>query len=219
MPARGRNSPARYALTNDERIDAVLSDLVQDYGQWAVDAIFSEDILAHIPVIRTAVAAAAAIQSVRDQILFRKLTACLTSLSEVPPEQRRNMVARLQSDPAYGRRVGEHLIELLDRMDSHRKPAMAGKVFAAYAQGKIELTLLQRLVDAIDRLPTHEIDTVRRFVNSSNSQPDRDKIAAESIQALTNAGLTRTTTGPLGGRISHNPNMTCSMFVELNLDG
>jgi hypothetical protein len=128
------------------------------------------------------------------------------------------MVASPESDPAYGRRVGEHLIRLLDRVDSHRKPAMAATVFAACAQRKIELTVLQRLIGAIDRLPTHEIDTARKFVNSSNNQPNCDRIDRESIQALTNAGLTWTTTGPLGGRISYNPNTTCSMFVELNLD-
>jgi hypothetical protein len=63
---------------------------VQDSGQWALDAIFSEDVLKQIPFIKTAVVAAAAVRSVRDQILLQKLTAFLTSLSEALPAQRRN---------------------------------------------------------------------------------------------------------------------------------
>jgi hypothetical protein len=78
--------------------------------------------------------------------------------------------------------------------------------------------MLQRLIGALERLPTFEIDQVRRFVNTINNKPERDRIDPESIQALINAGLTWSMSGPLGGNITYNPNRTCSMFVELNLD-
>ena len=80
--------------------------------------------------------------------------------------------------------------------------------------------MLHRLLNAIDRLPAMEIDSVRRFVDSSNNQPERDLIDPESIQAMVNAGLVSSgISSPLGGsRTTYHANVTCQKFVELNLD-
>jgi hypothetical protein len=205
-------------MAHAKKLDGELIDLVQDYAQRAVEALCAADVLKEIPIIKTALVAKDAITSIRDEMLLQKLRACLTELSDMPQGERQQMVSKLESDPAYGRRVGEHLIELLDRVESQRKPAMVGKAFAAYGRGKIQLAMLQRLIGAIERLPTYEIDTVRRFVNSSNDPPERQRIDPESIQALTIAGLTAPAIGPIGGNLGYNWNPTCSMFVELNLD-
>lgn len=147
---------------------------------------------------------------------MRKLSTFLLALAEVPAGERRSMVRVLESDPAYGRRVGEHLIELLDRLESHGKPAMVGAVFAAYASGRFNVTMLHRLINAIERLPTNETDNVRRFANSVGTGPKRVQVDDESMQALTNAGLT-TVASAFGG-LNFSANQTCSLFLELNLD-
>jgi hypothetical protein len=49
--------------------DAAPSDLVQDYAQALMDVVVSDELLKHIPVIKTLTAAVAAVKSVRDQIL------------------------------------------------------------------------------------------------------------------------------------------------------
>jgi len=92
--------------------------------------------------------------------------------------------------------------------------------FAAVARREIDLKMLRRLLYAVDRLPAMEIGTLRRFVDSSNSQPERDLIDSESIQAMVNAGLVSSgRTSPIGGgRTTYTANMTCQKFVELNLD-
>ena len=76
--------------------------------------------------------------------------------------------------------------------------------------------MFQRLLGAIQRLSTIDIDAVRKFLNSPS--PDLGEITRESIQALTNAGMTWPGTGPMGGRISYTPNEICRLFVVLNLD-
>jgi hypothetical protein len=204
--------------TESDNTNEKLLDLVQEWGQRAVEAISSSELTKEIPFVKTVFAGVAAIVSVRDEILLQKLRMFLAGLSNVPPEQRRAMISRLESDPNYGRKIGEHVVELLDRVDTHRKPTIVGHIFAEYACEKIDVMMLQRLIAAIERLPAFEIDQVRRFVNTINNTPERDRIDPESVQALINSGLTWSTSGPLGGTISYNPNRTCLMFVELNLD-
>src|SRR5271167_4491402 len=64
-------------LNNPSRTKEKIGDLVQEYAQRAIDAISSEDVLKIIPVVKTVAGGAAAIQSVRDEILNRKLEAFL----------------------------------------------------------------------------------------------------------------------------------------------
>jgi hypothetical protein len=69
----------------------------------------------------------------------------LVGLADLSKWQRDDMVSRIEADPEYGRRVGSHVIELLDHVDSHRKPMMLATVFAAYAIGEIDVHVLNRL--------------------------------------------------------------------------
>lgn len=194
-----------------------LIDLAADYGQTTYELLVSDDLGQHIPLIKTLLAAGKAVQSVRDSILMRKLAACLSPLAtQTRADERRKMLEQLESDPDYGRKVGEHLIEILDKVDSKRKPEMVGKVFTALALGQIDRRALQRLIEAIDRLPTAEINTVRRFLKSENNPPERARLDEESLQALLNAGLATPLSAFSG--LAYKPNQTCSLFVELALD-
>lgn len=103
---------------------------------------------------------------------------------------------------------------LLNRIDSHRKPAMIAAVFTAFAKQEIDTATLNRLLATIESLPSFEVETVRRFNNASPEE--RSDIALESLQALVNAGLA-TTQSTYGGLV-YQPNQTCNTFVNLNID-
>jgi hypothetical protein len=123
------------------------------------------------------------------------------------------MVSRLEADPAYNRKVGLHVIELLDRLDSHRKPIMVGRAFAAYALEQIDLTRLQRLFACIERLPSQDIDTVRRVAEAlGGDRQALQNIDSESTSAMINAGLAHV--GVSGIVVTE----TGHTFLRLNLD-
>jgi hypothetical protein len=120
-----------------------ISDVLQEWGQLALEAMRSDNVLGHIPAVKTVAGFAKAAIGIKDQIFTRKLEKFLTGLSDVAPDERREMVRRLEADPAYGRKIGEHIIELLDRIESHRKPSMLGAVFAAFAAREFDETMLR----------------------------------------------------------------------------
>lgn len=187
-----------------------LNDAAAQYAQAAVDALHVENLLGHIPVVRTALAAAKAVGSVRDHLLLRKLGIYLHALTAISKNDRQSMVARLQADPDFAENVGEYLIDLLDQTDGQRKPAMIGAVFTAYAFQQIDARTLRRLNAAVKQLLVTEIGSVRAL-STRAALPDR-----YAILALSNAGLAEPNLS--GGTVSYALNEVGEKFLELELD-
>ena len=198
-----------------------LNDVAAEIGQTAVSVITSQEILEHVPVLKVGLAVWKMVGSVRDRLLMNKLEIFLRGFSHVAVEERRLMVQRLQDDPVFHEDVGEHLIELLDRVDGRRKPAIIASAFAAFAEHKIELKMLRRLCSAVERLPIYEINMVRvlREYNSTKNEiakeppilPDRT-----SLLALVNAGLAESESFASG--IGYELSDTGKAFLDLDLD-
>ena len=89
--------------------------------------------------------------SIHDRLLVKKLLTFLSSFQAVAAKDQTEMVRKLELDSAYGRKVGEHVIELLDRIESHLKPRMVALVFKAYASSNIDGSMLHRLNSSIER--------------------------------------------------------------------
>jgi hypothetical protein len=113
-----------------------------------VDGLVSSEIASHIPGVKHLIAFARTLSAVRDRLLMVKLARFFKALSNVPLAERIVLSQSLEADSKYGRKVGEHILELLDPIDSERKPTMCGHVCAACARGEIDLTLLLRLPSA-----------------------------------------------------------------------
>jgi hypothetical protein len=196
------------------RADAVneVNDVAAEYARAALDALHAEDLLGHIPVVRTALAAAKVVGSLRDHLLLKKVGIFLYAISSIPSADRRNMVQRLGADPAFGENLGEHIIELLDRMDGRRKPAMAGAVFTAFAFAQIDAKTLRRLNSAIQNLSIVEVDSLREL-DAAGRKGLPDRIA---VQALSTAGLAEPEFSSNG--IQYQLNEVGRIFLELELD-
>jgi hypothetical protein len=133
----------------EQRATDALTDSAAEIGEEAVAILINMDVLEHIPIAKLGVAALRAAQSIRDQLLLRKIQVFLYGMSGTTREQRAEMIERLSEDSHYAESVGEHLIELLDRIDGRRKALMSAAVFAAFARREIERPMHYRLTHAI----------------------------------------------------------------------
>lgn len=191
-----------------------VQDLMKEYAEIGLDTALSEGLLKDIPLVGTIVGLAKVGISVSDRILIRKIIKFLGPLSDLSDKRRQEMVQKLEADTAYGRKVGEHLIEILDRLEAHCKPQMIALAFKAYAKGEIDATMLHRLNYAIDRIPSYEINKVRRIHEMSDEERLEANMA--TLQALLNAGLVNVASG--FGALVYEPNDLCEVFLALNLD-
>lgn len=204
---------------NDAVVETIQGDvtpLVTEYAEMGLDAALNEGVLRDIPVVGSLVAIGKVGMALRDRQFMKKLLTFLNALKEVSAEQRQAMIARLHDDPAYGRDVGEHLVDLFEKVDSERKPAMIAKIFAAYIEERIDATLLQRLIGAIERIPFYEIDAVRRVHVQSQAEGGVIEEPEHTMQALEGAGLMLAKSG--WGAIVYQPSELCAVFTELDLD-
>jgi hypothetical protein len=209
--------------SGDREKDAAneLNDLAAELGDKAIVALTAVDVIEYMPVLKIGVAASKLVSSVRDHLLMRKLDRFLRTLAELTIDERINMVRKLEEDPDYTERVGEHLIELLDRLEGQRKPKMAGAVFAAFGREDINLRMLRRLNTAIERVPPIDIPAIRRLYDATRASAEQRaakfaEVGENSAESLLITGLF-TSSNLIGGQ-GIQPNHVCQAFIALNLD-
>lgn len=148
----------------EQRATDALTDNAAEIGEEAVAVLTSMDILQHIPIAKLGVAALRAAQSIRDQLLLKKIQAFLYGMSGTTREQRADMIERLSKESHYAESVGEHLVEHRDRIDGRRKALMSAAVFSAFARGEIERLMLYRLTHAIAAVSLINLRDARNLV-------------------------------------------------------
>jgi hypothetical protein len=190
-----------------------LQSVVGEYLEIGIDAIMKDGLAMHLPVVGTVVAGYRVVGRIRDRAFLKKLLDFLNPMKAIPAVERKEMVRKLEADEDYGRKVGEHLIDLLDRISAHRKPVMLSRIFLAYSRGEVDAKMLHRLFHAVEQLPTFEIPMMRKQVETGPSPPTR-----ASSANLANAGLVHTVYGPRGGPGGYTITDTGDAFLRLELD-
>ena len=200
-------------LTNVIRSDDALQ-ISRETLEIGIDAALDSGLLKDVPIVNLIVGVFNIGGTIRDQMLASKVIDFLAKLAELSKVQRDAMVAKLSEDGKFAGRVGDALIEILDRMESERKPGIAAKCFSAYARGQIDYMQLRRLLVAIERLPSFEIPALREFAGLTIEE----RIAADQdfLISLVNAGLAQNNGGFDGGAIV--PTRLCDLFLKLDLD-
>ncbi|RJP50164.1 MAG: hypothetical protein C4583_11070 [Anaerolineaceae bacterium] len=150
-----------------------LSDLLQDYGEIALDSVVSDGILKEIPVINSIVGVAKIAISIRDKLLVKKLAHFLHELSDTTEKERMNFLQEFEEDPKEQRKIGENLLLLLDRLDNMDKPAMVAKLLKAYIKGEIDsfddFTFYSSI---IDKSPISELSSLFTYFSMLDADED-----------------------------------------------
>jgi hypothetical protein len=115
-----------------------------------------------IPVLSAFVSAIGGVFDIRSKLLIKKLASFLTELREVSDEDRWAFRRELERDPALREKVGEHLIMLLDRLDSTEKARLIGKLFSAFLRRRLTFEEFQLTGAGVDRAHLADILVVAR---------------------------------------------------------
>lgn len=192
-----------------------LGGLAKEVTEAGIDAVLEQDgLIKDLPVVGSLVALAKVGASVRDRLLAEKIVRFLAELNSLAPEEREEMIAKLEETEGFRDRVGERLLEILERISIDRQPEMIAKVFAAFARGEITTLDLKRLAVAIERVPPHELENAREYYSLDEDARWQADIAM--TLALQGAGLLAITGGYDGGAYYATPLM--DLFMKLELD-
>ena len=112
-------------LTMDKANLSVIAGL----GEVAIDAIIEEGVLRDIPIIGSIVGTGKCIKNVSDVLFTKKLIAFLFELRDTDAHEREEAIERWENDARYRVRVGETLLNMINRCDDTQKAKWLSKLF------------------------------------------------------------------------------------------
>ena len=112
-------------LTMDKSNLSVIGDI----GEVMIDAVLDDGILRDIPILSTVVGVGKCISNVSDMLFARKLISFLCGLQDTDAQERRSAIAKWETDSKYRIRVGEVLLNMINRCDDTQKAKWLSKLF------------------------------------------------------------------------------------------
>ena len=112
-------------LTMDKANLSVIAGL----GEVAIDAIIEDGVLRDIPIIGSIVGTGKCIKNVSDVLFTKKLIAFLFELRDTDAHEREEAIERWENDARYRVRVGETLLNMINRCDDTQKAKWLSKLF------------------------------------------------------------------------------------------
>lgn len=181
-----------------------------DSAEAALDVAMNEGFLKELPVIGTAARLYGIGRHLREGIFFRKLVTFLREVSHVPEAERQKFARVLQDDKAEARKVGEAVLELLDRLNGIEKALLLGRFFCAFLQERIDRRTFDQLGWSLDRFFLQDVDGLRTLYDKNF--PD-----SEVGARIVNAGLANTdVVVPFGGGVlTYHINSLGQKFIEM----
>jgi hypothetical protein len=172
-------------MTEDNLI-AALDDSVK-----VIKALADNEILKSITIVGDAIKVIELAADIRDRIFAAKMRKILSSIEKVSKKSKDKIRNKVLNNPEEGRKVGETLLLLIDRMSEMDKAEIIARVFIAYVDEYINFYEFKRLVDAIDHA---FLDDLKNLLDMKDLI-DLKKSEEPFMQYLARAGLTR----PIGG--------------------
>lgn len=126
-------------------------ELPADILEFAIDQALDEGILKDIPFIGWIAKGLSVQRSISDRIFFQKILRFLHGLEGAADSNRDVFRLQIEQDPVLGRRVGEHLVVLLDKLDALDKPGLLAKCFTHVLTGKLDPNRFFDLAHIIER--------------------------------------------------------------------
>lgn len=188
-----------------------VTDLFKEYGEIAIDSALESGTLESIPLLNTLVGIFKTVSSVHDRRFTEKLIRFISGFADLDDATRINMANRLNENDKFSGKAGDRLIEIIDRMESENKPEIAAAFLKAFAFEYIDFITLRRLMVALERIPSFEIDELDTF--SKYDENNHHQISDEALLlSFVNAGLGKNNGGFEGGIIL--PTDLCAVFVR-----
>lgn len=179
----------RKVLTTPSRDRPVL-DAFSTSLEAIADLAMKDELLAAVPFASVAFKVVKASDSYRDRIFAAKLQAFIAEVETLLPEERTELARKLTADDE-GRRAGETLLLVLDKLTDLDKPALLCHLLKSFGIGRITGAELRRLATVIDGAFS---DDLASFLDETPEELQKESIALHR-ENLVSVGLTRTIAG------------------------
>lgn len=126
-------------------------ELPAEILEFSIDQAIDEGILKDIPFVGWIAKGFSVGMNISDRILHHKILRFLFALEAANEGDLRKFRTKVDADPEFRRKIGEHLVLMLDKVDAFDKANLLAVVFDHFLTGDIEHEHFIDLAHVIDR--------------------------------------------------------------------
>jgi hypothetical protein len=200
-PMRNQNVTIRARQTSlIQKIgDSIVADsdaveLSADIAEFTLDQLLDDNLLKEIPWVGWIFRAKAAYSSISDRILLAKIVRSLLELHLHAEHQRTALLRRLEDNTDERKRVGQHLLIALEKVDDLDKPGIIAQCFSYYLQGLLSYCEFSQLADAITKCHSSDFAWFYKAFPRINISPPYQRLFLAGLAQLKDKQLI-----PVGG--------------------
>ena len=153
-------------------------ELPAEIAEFAIDRVIDEGLLKDIPFIGWIAKGLSVTSSISDRIFYKKILRFLFALEQVSKTDREDFSRKIDSNAKFKRRVGEHLLVTLEKLDILDKPVYLARCFDCFIAGDIDHEYFVDLANIIERSTVHDLRALD--VPQNKRVIFRDNIAVSS---------------------------------------
>ncbi len=157
-------------------------DILSEIGEITIDSVVNNEAINQIPIIGTLRSLYKITTSVSDYLFIQKLLKFFQELGEISGEEKENMKKKIQSDTKYRNKVGDHLLEIINKIDDTDKPKLIAKLFRAYIDNKIDLNEFFKYSQIINKSFLPDLFNINKYLSG-------ETVTIEESSSLLSLGL------------------------------
>lgn len=135
-------------------------ELPAEILEFTVDQVINEGILKEIPFVGWLAKGVSVSRSISDRIFHHKILRFLVELENVSKGDRDKFRKRIELDEKYRRKVGEHLILLLNKIDAFEKTSLLAICFDHFLIGDIDYEYFVDLSNVIEKSTVSDLKSL-----------------------------------------------------------
>ncbi|WP_252106569.1 MULTISPECIES: hypothetical protein [unclassified Halomonas] len=132
-------------------------ELPAEILEFTIDQVVDEGILKDIPVVGWIAKGVSVTRSISDRIFHHKVLRFLVALEMTSQRDRQDFLKNIEEDPEYRRKVGEHLIIVINKIDAFEKTSLLAKCFDHFITEDIDFDYFVDLSNIIERAPLSDL--------------------------------------------------------------
>jgi len=185
-------------------------DLVTDLTDFSIKNILDGP-LNDLPFIKHLVGITKFGISVRDSFLIKKILKFLKETQKLEQEKKEKFIKKIEADKEYSNRVGNHLINILDRYDHLTKADYLAKLFCAYIDERINYQDFLRLSSSIEKSFIDDLTNLDFYYNRNLESVDE-----YILQNLYQCGLVSLQFNMIRTMVADQPGVLSAIYVRNN---
>lgn len=169
------------------------ADILAELGEITLDSIIDNEAINQIPIIGTLKGIYKITNSISDHLFVQKILKFLRELEILTEEEKVKMKHKI--DNAKNNKIGETLLEIINKIDDNKKPKIIAQIFKSYINGEIDFQEFQKFSQIVNKSFLPDLMKLTKFFRG---QP----IANEFGSALLSMGLIKISEKEFGGQVS-----------------